>query len=104
MLFGVRSFQMAVRKFAPLPARRGQGWISLQLVRPDSTQSCILLAALNSCANHSPTTRSTAAIASPATAGVLLSRDCGLRGLELAGFEFAGLEFVGLGFSAFELS
>jgi len=45
------------------------GSITLQFVRPDIRQSCILLVAVSSCANHNPTTSSTAAMANPAIAG-----------------------------------
>jgi hypothetical protein len=45
------------------------GSITLQLLRPDIRQSCILLAAVNSCASHNPTASKTTAIASPAIAG-----------------------------------
>src|ERR1700722_7022243 len=67
--------------------------MTLQLVRPDSTQSCILLAALSSCANHRPTTNSTTAIASPAIAGGLLSRGSRFCGLGFTGPGFAGSRF-----------
>jgi hypothetical protein len=46
--------------------------MTLQLVRPDIRQSCILLAALSSWASHRPTTSKTAAMANPAIAGVRL--------------------------------
>ena len=42
--------------------------MTLQFVRPDIRQSCILLAAVRSCASHSPSARITTAIASPAIA------------------------------------
>jgi hypothetical protein len=45
------------------------GSITLQFVRPDIRQSCILLVAVSSCANHNPTTSRTAAMANPAIAG-----------------------------------
>src|ERR1700751_5744403 len=46
--------------------------MTLQLVRPDIRQSCILLAAVSSRASHQPTTSSTTAIANPAIAGLRL--------------------------------
>lgn len=45
------------------------GSITLQLVRPDIRQSCILLAAVSSRASHNPTASRTTAIANPASAG-----------------------------------
>src|ERR1700722_6511619 len=68
--------------------------MTLQLVRPVITQSCILLAALNSCASHSPTTSSTAAIASPAIAGVLFCRGSRLCDLGFAGLSFSALKLA----------
>ena len=58
------------------------GSITLQLVRPDIRQSCILLADVNSCASHNPTTSRTTAIASPAIAG---RRFSGCSGSLIAG-------------------
>jgi hypothetical protein len=45
------------------------GSMTLQLVRPDIRQSCILLAEVSSCANHNPTTSRITAITNPAIAG-----------------------------------
>src|SRR5664279_4322991 len=42
--------------------------MTAQLVRPDIRQSCILLAAVRSCASHKPIARMTTAITSPAIA------------------------------------
>ena len=42
--------------------------MTLQFVRPDIRQSCILLAAVKSCASHSPSARIATAIAGPAIA------------------------------------
>jgi hypothetical protein len=53
------------------------GSITLQLVRPDITQSCILLAAVRSCANHTPTASRTTAMMSPAMAPRRLSPPSG---------------------------
>jgi hypothetical protein len=53
----------------PFPSRRPH-WagITLQLVRPDIRQSCILLPAVSSRASHSPNNSNTTAMASPAIA------------------------------------
>jgi hypothetical protein len=50
----------------PIPYWAG---MTLQLVRPDIRQSCILLLAVSSCASHSPVASRTTAMASPAIAG-----------------------------------
>jgi hypothetical protein len=73
--------------------------MTLQLVRPVITQSCILLAALSSCASHSPTTSSTAAMASPAIAGVLFCRGSRFCDLGFAGFGFLASTFSDSRFS-----
>jgi len=49
------------------------GSIVLQLVRPDIRQSCILLAAVKSCASHTPTASRTTAMIRPAIAPRRLS-------------------------------
>jgi hypothetical protein len=49
------------------------GSMTLQLVRPDITQSCSLLAAVRSCASHTPTASRTTAMTSPAMAPRRLS-------------------------------
>ena len=64
------------------------GWMTLQLVRPDIRQSCILLAAVNSRASHNPTTRSKTATASPAIAVVRLASDSAGSGLMFSGSVF----------------
>jgi hypothetical protein len=82
MLIGTSSAFDRSCKFDMTAASYRAGSMTLQLVRPDIRQSCILLAEVNSCANHSPTTSRTTAIANPAIAG---RRFSGCSGSLIAG-------------------